>query len=796
MGQITPKLIGYARLDTLATAQLLEAALREYDRRGVRLPPHHAYSAASLGKAALKQMGVHPILARQPDFPRDALGSSMVSFYGGRAECRIRCTPVPIVLVDFLSNYATVCCLIGVWDYFTRERVEVAEVGPKEIEAWLDQVTLEQLYDPATWQNLNVLCWVAPGDQNVLPVRGRYDPTGQSDSIAVTPVTLSEPVPWMLADFVASKILTGKTPRFTRCLTIQTAGDRQPGLQRLHVPGAGTIDPRRHDYFQRLVELRVAAKTDPTLDEQTRRWVRQSLKTTVNATAYGINAEMNPRHDTKPMPVEVDGLEHFTTKTAAPEIPGEYCFPPLAAMITAGARLLLAMLEAEVTRRGGTWAFADTDSMAIVATLTGGLIPCEGGPERDTRRRACVRALSHAHVGQIVDRFRQLNPYDQQLVPGSILEIDDASRDADGAIRDLWAWSIAAKRYATFTWEDKGPILAKKYSEHGLGHLADPRPLNQRKRPLAADVWQYILDAELGDASEDPEWFVRPAVTQRTISTPRLLRLLSGGRHSGSHLRPYTFCNHAIIHADEPAATGRERFDLVAPYERDPARWTQVEWIDAESREEHRITTSTFAGQAAIRAKSIKDVVTLYRRKREAKSLGPDGTICIRDTVGLLERRPIRDITVRHIGKEANEIEDLVAGLIAAGSVTATFAHPGRGVYPQLLLPVLRVVPEVRLSELSGVPRTTIDGLKAGRRPTGGVARRIGQALRAVFNETIRVDSDPAGVATMAAWRDSGYVVACLRCGGPISPGGRRYCSNSCRQAAYRLRRRSSHGRC
>ena len=188
----------------------------------------------------------------------------------------------------------------------------------------------------------------------------------------------------------------------------------------------------------------------------------------------------------------------------------------------------------------------------------------------------------------------------------------------------MWAWSIAAKRYATFTWVDGCPVLGDKYSEHGLGHLADPRPLDQRDRPLAADIWQHILDAELGDASDDPEWFTRPAVTQRTISTPRLLRLLGVGRSPDSCLRPYGFCNHAIIHPDESAAAGRERFDLVAPYERDPGRWTEVEWVDAESGEptDH---DHCFSGRHAIRVKSIRDIATLYRRKREAKSLGPDG---------------------------------------------------------------------------------------------------------------------------------------------------------------------------
>ena len=396
LGVLNAPLIHYARRDTAATMRLLEAALAEYQRRGVRLPPHYAYSAASLGKAAVKQMGIDGILHRRADFPRDLLGSAMVAFYGGRAECRIRCTPVPIALVDFRSNYATVCCLIGAWDYYTRQRVDTIELDPADIEQWLDQLTLDQLYDPETWRHLNVLCWVAPGQENVLPVRGRYDETGQSDSIAVTPVTLSEPVPWMLADLAASKILSGHGGRVVRAVRLEPGGDRLPGLRKLQIPGAGVIDPRHHDYFQRLVELRAKAKTDPTLDETTRRWVRQSLKTTVNATAYGINAEMNPQPCTNPATVQAAGLEEFTTKTKRPEVPGEYCFPPLAAMITAGARLLLAMLEAEVTQRGGSYAFCDTDSMAIVATKLGGLIPCEGGPEIDDRGApASARSPTH-----------------------------------------------------------------------------------------------------------------------------------------------------------------------------------------------------------------------------------------------------------------------------------------------------------------------------------------------------------------------------------------------------------------
>jgi hypothetical protein len=42
-------------------------------------------------------------------------GICMQSYYGGRAEIRIRHTPVPILYTDFLSQYPTVNTLLGLW---------------------------------------------------------------------------------------------------------------------------------------------------------------------------------------------------------------------------------------------------------------------------------------------------------------------------------------------------------------------------------------------------------------------------------------------------------------------------------------------------------------------------------------------------------------------------------------------------------------------------------------------------------------------------------------------------------
>jgi len=70
---------------------------------------------------------------------------------------------------------------------------------------------------------------------------------------------------------------------------------------------------------------------------------------------------------------------------------------------------------------GGTYAMEDTDSMAIVATEHGGLVPRPGSRYRMRNRREAVKALSWQEVREIRDVFAALNPYDRTAVPDSIL---------------------------------------------------------------------------------------------------------------------------------------------------------------------------------------------------------------------------------------------------------------------------------------------------------------------------------------------------------------------------------------
>ncbi len=84
------------------------------------------------------------------------------------------------------------------------------------------------------------------------------------------------------------------------------------------------------------------------------------------------------------------------------EQPGSFYFPLLGALITAGGRSLLAMIERAVRDVGGTYLCCDTDSLTIVASKTGGPVQMPDGAEP-------INAVTWAQVDQIRNRFDLLH---------------------------------------------------------------------------------------------------------------------------------------------------------------------------------------------------------------------------------------------------------------------------------------------------------------------------------------------------------------------------------------------------
>src|SRR5204862_523042 len=118
-------------------------------------PLHRLYSEASVGKAHKKEMELRPWSGS--DFPDWLLAALLESYYGGRAECAVRRTAVPGLVLDFLAQYPTVFVLQGLWSFEIANRIEWREEDPARIQALLTEVRVNDVLRPALWRDLHVL---------------------------------------------------------------------------------------------------------------------------------------------------------------------------------------------------------------------------------------------------------------------------------------------------------------------------------------------------------------------------------------------------------------------------------------------------------------------------------------------------------------------------------------------------------------------------------------------------------------------------------------------------------------
>jgi hypothetical protein len=736
-GTVTEEYIDYNRRDVLATAELAVKLLEEYDKHPITLQVTKAYSPASIGKAYLRAMGIKPVLERQPDFPKEYLGYAQSAFFGGRTSAHIRKVPVPVVYTDFLSMYPTGNSLMDLWRFVTAREIRVVEHCQKEVLSLLRRVTDKRLFNPTTWKSLVGFVRIIP-DGDILPTRGKYSSQTNDWQVAVNhlhgdPNDPSHALWFTLPDVVASVLLTGRIPKIVDAFRIEPHGTL-PGLESTKLRGAIGIDPARQDFFKVVIEQRKQLSLRSDLSEVERERLDRALKVLANAASYGIYAEMNRQESDQKSVVVCNGIdaEPFTCRVAHPDVPGEYCFPPLASLITGAARLMLALLEHCVVELGGTYAMEDTDSMAIVATQTGGLVPCVGGAAQMSDGRDAVKALSWKQVDKIAERFEDLNPYDRNSVPGSILKIEDDNRDPrTQQQRQIYCLAISAKRYTLFLVDKKdAPVLLRKgvnnkgdrWSEHGLGHLLNPTDPDSDDRDWIAQAWLNIIRRALNKPTRGLDFENSAAVGRVTISSPSALRPMADsntGKPYSEQIKPFNFlltCH--VKQLGHPIGADPGRFHLVAPYDSDSRNWIRTAWIDQYSGKQYRITTTGDHGtrQAAL-VKTYGNVLREYEFHPESKCADPKGEACTRQTNGLLQRRHVWIEKISCIGKESNSLEDVESGLVHSElSVYTEYADPRRDEWQTKIVPAMQKISLSKLERLTGLSRRTLIDARTGRR--------------------------------------------------------------------------------
>ena len=627
---------------------------------------------------------------------------------------------------------------MDLWRFVIAREVRVIEHCRAEIEKFLGSLTPEKLFCARTWKRLPAFVKVIPNG-DLLPSRAKYSSASNDWQVAVNHLYASDNAAsdglWFsLPDVVASVLLTGRIPQIVNAFKLAPVG-KLSGLRPAMLGGEVAVNPRTQDLFRTLIEQRKSLAKKRGISQEDADRLDKSLKVLANATSYGIYAEMNRQETEKRVKVRCQGIdpEPYERSVIHPEKPGEFCFPPLASLITGAARLMLALLEHSVSALGGTYAMEDTDSMAIVATKQGGIISCKGGKLRTANGGEGIKALTWKQVDQIVAKFEALNPYDPKAIPGSVLKIEDDNVDPrTGKRRQVWCLAISAKRYALFLRPKNGePVLPReggnnkkdRWSRHGLGHLLNPTDPEASDRNWTAEVWDMIVRKCCGLKTKKLKFAHLPAIGRTTVSSPGLMKSfqsLNSGKPYSEQIKPFNFLLTAhVIPFGHPAGVDPEKFHLVTPYDSDPRKWLDKEWIDQYTGKRFRITTRGHYGSRDVaRVKTYGDVVTEYEFHPESKCADGDGNPCSKQTIGLLQRRHIKVDQIKCIGKESNSLETVDLGLEhSERSVYTDYADPKRSEWITKIQPALKKVKLKVLVDLCGgkLKRREIIELRAGR---------------------------------------------------------------------------------
>ena len=484
---------------------------------------------------------------------------------------------------------------------------------------------------------------------DVLPIRSKFSSASNDWQVGINHVyAKKEDALWYsIPDVVASILSTGRVPEIVDAFLIEPSGVLFE-LIPTKLRGMVEVDPEHNDFFKVVVEERLRLSSRGDLSDIEIKRLEKALKILASATCFGIYAQMDRQDDDDKVEVTCHGIdpEPYKCKVAHPEFPGEFWFSPLGSLTTAGARLMLALLDHCVSELHGSYVMEDTDSMALAATQHGGLVPCPGGPFEMADGHAAIRALSWKEVDEIAARFKKLNPYEDKL--RSILKIERDNYDPEtGKQRQVYCLAISSKRYALFLRDESGnPVLLQKginnhedrWSEHGLGHLRNPLKPDSDDRDWIPQAWISVIRRTLGLPAEPLGFEEVPAMGRVPITSPtavRSLAKLNRGKKYRNRIKPFDFLLSCHVKQfGYPPEVDPEKFHLVAPYVPDPECWVDLPWIDQYSGKQYEITTEGFHGSRGVaRVKTYGEVLREYEFHPGAKSADAKGKPSGKQTV-------------------------------------------------------------------------------------------------------------------------------------------------------------------
>ena len=476
------------------------------------------------------------------------------------------------------------------------------------------------------------------------------------------------------------------------------------------------------------------SETDPLLAD--------ALKIVANSTSYGIWAEIDLEEGERAVTAFGTNSRHAFIQHG--EKPGSFYSPIIAALIAAGGRHMLGVLEAEIAKVGGVTLFGDTDSLAVVSSEKGGTVQFE-----DHRGQVVeLPVIPWKQVDEAIQRLDALNPYDWGR---PLIKLEPQNFEDENPAKprvDLYGYTIAAKRYGLVLPSQEPGQLPRvvKASYHTLGIVEPPRDAQGVEiEKWIEQLWAYIP----GGLPFNPPWADQFVEFQLAINRPEIRRSFgkirarnvpeTGNKRLNKHLRAVKpFSKVAALQKSRQNAFVVENVDesadlkdipVIAPVA-PPGNVSERRWVaknsgrpvyllppdptmDVEERQAIRESIEA-GGRLVATPMTFRELIAEYRRHHESKALDAYGLDTTGETRGQLTYPRVRITEIVFTGKETTLQDELERGLVSELQAASdrVLIPPARNEDAALAIQALRLLSKADLKRL-GLSRRAADHVKA-----------------------------------------------------------------------------------
>ncbi|HXQ58438.1 MAG TPA: hypothetical protein VN799_00020 [Acidimicrobiales bacterium] len=659
-----------------------------------RLDLSRTASPGGLASGILERSGLRPPMETW-DLDDEGHGRWAESFHGGWTEVApaIVGRVFPAVVADISSAYPLAAVLLGWWDFLCAERVEMHD-DTADFVRFAHEVAGEPgVLHRDTFKRfgMDLVTLTLDGTEGPYPVEVD-DPHRPDGRLEVVPVDSGGRVMHKMgSDVLAAIVRGGDVPAGIVSVTRPVAVGRQSQIRRRLPVLPGLALDLTTDIVGPIIDYRSKCKDKgDTLGAALTRVI-------VNSLVFGQLARMDP---------DGDG-----------ERPGPWVCLPLASAITAGARLILALMDRGVTGLGGMVAARATDSSIIPSSVEGGAITLAGGD--------VGRVLSHVDLGAVL---RDLH---RRFSPGRHWPLFKITRGtADRALR---AVIFGVNRHAEFYLDGDGGDTIELVSTTDDDVEGETVDLVNTTQATLANFYAAPATMPGTDADGTCEW-VRVGVTELirharakeagpSALRPKLSPWDVGEEMPWPAIRRLSVTSPELLHTLPEclgARMGTRYLEAGGVVALDPgddlARWQTLRWVYRDKGDRAYVTTDHEAPGGAAQLDTLDSKMVAWS--------WPTLVVPVEAVeVGLVQR----------VGRVSGVLDAWADGL---GNLDAR--RPVDVDAASFVTEEARRLGPTGFARTYGVAQRTAERLTAGHPPSLSTVRRVRQALRALHTPALR----------------------------------------------------------